>query len=82
MNPQIWQAVAAVAVVAVFAALMGGLYAVVTRPLMGRLDDICRRLDVIENRLQNIESMTKPTGCVYGEWVGISSGTSSLRGRI
>jgi len=31
-NPQVWQAVAAV--IAAFAALIGGLYAIVTRPLL------------------------------------------------
>ena len=52
-NPQIWQAVAAV--IAAYAALLGGLYAVVTRPIEGRLHDLSQRLDTIEQRLQKIE---------------------------
>lgn len=54
-NPQMWQAVAAV--IGAYAALLAGMYAVVTRPLVARMDDINRRLDAIERRLENIESL-------------------------
>ena len=34
-NPKLWQAIAAV--IAAYAALLGGLYAIITRPLMARM---------------------------------------------
>lgn len=63
-NPQIWQAIAAI--IAAFAALIGGLYAVVTRPLLAQmgtmqisihaqLDDIKQRLARIETKLDSHE---------------------------
>ena len=54
LNPQTLQALAAV--VAAYAALLGGLYAVVTRPLQAQLSDIVRRLERIEAKLDNHES--------------------------
>lgn len=62
MNPQYWQAVAAV--IAAYAALLGGVYAVMTRPLIAhlssiqtsieaRLDEIMRRLERIEKKLDD-----------------------------
>lgn len=57
-NPQIWQAVAAV--VAAFAALLGGLYAIVTRPLENHLNgmqnSIQAQLSDITQRLARIEA--------------------------
>jgi F0F1-type ATP synthase membrane subunit b/b' len=61
-NPQFWQAIAAV--IAAYAALLGGLYAIVTRPMMARMDgmqdsmqaqiaDIIRRLERIETKLDD-----------------------------
>lgn len=52
---QIWQLI--IAGVGVFAALIGSLYAVVTRPLLRHLDAIEHRLDSIERRLENIETL-------------------------
>jgi hypothetical protein len=53
VNPQIIQALAAV--VAAYAALLGGLYAVVTRPIQAQLGDIIVRLTRIENLLTDHE---------------------------
>jgi hypothetical protein len=50
-NPQLWQAIAAV--IAAYAALLGGLYAVITRPLQSQLTDIIRRLERIETKLDD-----------------------------
>jgi hypothetical protein len=50
-NPQLWQAIAAVT--ASYAALLGGLYAVVTRPIQSQLNDIIRRLERIETKLDD-----------------------------
>ncbi|HEY6345634.1 MAG TPA: hypothetical protein VIY49_29395 [Bryobacteraceae bacterium] len=57
-NPQVWQAIAAV--IAAYAALLGGIYAVVTRPMMARMDamqaqiaDIIRPLERIETKLDD-----------------------------
>lgn len=53
MNAQFWQAVAAV--VAAYAALFGGIWAVITRPLESRLTDIIDRLRRIEEKLDKDE---------------------------
>ena len=53
MTPQIWQAIAAV--VGAYAALLGGLYAVVTRPIQAQLTDIVQRLGRIETKLDDHE---------------------------
>jgi len=64
-NPQMWQAVAAV--IAAFAALLGGLYAIVTRPLenhlngmqnsiQGQLHGLQSQLNDITQRLARIEA--------------------------
>jgi hypothetical protein len=55
VNPQPLQAVATL--VAAFAALFGGLYAIVTRPLLKQLESIDRRLERIEQRLDHIETI-------------------------
>jgi hypothetical protein len=64
-NPQLWQAIAAV--IAAYAALLGGLYAVVTRPIQSPLTDIIRRLERIETkqddhsqRITRLEERTPP----------------------
>lgn len=49
MNPQSWQAMAAM--IAALAALLGGLYAIVTRPIQTQLSDIIHRLGRIEDKL-------------------------------
>lgn len=41
------------ALIGAYAALMGGLYLVITRPIMARLDDIVRRLERIEAKLED-----------------------------
>lgn len=50
VNIPLLQAIAAV--MGAFAALLGGIYAVVTRPILGRLDDIVKRLERIEVELK------------------------------
>jgi hypothetical protein len=50
-NPQTWQAIAAI--VAAYAALFGGLYAIVTRPIQSQLTDIIQRLGRIETKLDD-----------------------------
>lgn len=50
-NLQLWQAIAAV--LGAYAALFGGIYAVVTRPLQSQLGDIIQRLARIENKLDD-----------------------------
>lgn len=50
-DPQVWQAIAAV--VAAYAALFGGIYAVVTKPLHTQLADIITRLGRIETKLDD-----------------------------
>jgi hypothetical protein len=64
-NPQVWQAIAAV--IAAYAALLGGLHAIVTRPLQSQLNDIIRRLERIEakpddhsQRITRLEERTSP----------------------
>jgi hypothetical protein len=64
-NPQVWQAIAAV--IAAYAALLGGLYAIVTRPLQSQLTDIIWRLERIEvkqddnsHRITRLEERTSP----------------------
>ena len=57
-NPQLWQAIAAV--IAAYAALLGGLYAVITRPLQSQLTDIIRRLERIETKLAHIGKPPTP----------------------
>jgi hypothetical protein len=47
------QAVAGV--IAAYAALFGGMYAVVTRPLLGRLTNIAGCLKLIEEKLDGLE---------------------------
>jgi hypothetical protein len=42
------------ALIGAYAALMGGLYLVVTRPIMSRLDDIFRRLDALEKEVHEM----------------------------
>ena len=51
-NPQIWQAIAAIIVA--YAALLGGLYAVVTRPLEGRLNGMQSQLSGFQSQLNDI----------------------------
>jgi hypothetical protein len=51
MNPQVWQAIAAI--IAAYAALFGGIYAVVTRPIQAQLTDILKRLGRIEEKLDD-----------------------------
>jgi len=57
-NPQIWQAIAAV--IAAYAALLGGLWAIVTRPLaaqmLGMQTSIQAQLTEIQARLLRIET--------------------------
>ena len=53
-NPQLWQAIAAV--IAAYAALLGGLYAIVTRPMMARMDAIQGQIAEIIRRLERIEA--------------------------
>ena len=43
---------AAAAIVAAYAALFGGLWAVVTRPIDNRLSDVIERLKRIEEKLE------------------------------
>lgn len=54
MNPQWVQAAAAI--IAAYAALMGGMYAVITRPIEGRFTLIEAVLKRIEERLTSIET--------------------------
>lgn len=52
MTPQFWQVVGAIAgLVAAYAALFGGIWAVVTRPIENRMKDVVERLARIENKL-------------------------------
>lgn len=51
MNPQWIQAGAGL--IAAYAALFAGIYAVVTRPIERRMDDIIARLTRIEDKLDN-----------------------------
>jgi fatty acid desaturase len=52
-GPQIWQIVATVAgLVAAYAALFAGIWAVVTHPLESHLKDILGRLGKIETKLE------------------------------
>lgn len=53
MNPQIVQSLAAL--FASMAAFLGGMYLVVTRPLVKRIDDLIPRLDRIEKKLDKVE---------------------------
>jgi hypothetical protein len=73
-NPQVWQAIAAV--IAAYAALLGGLYAIVTRPLQSQLNDIIRRLERIEakqddhsQRITRLEERTSP----LDDWPALST---------
>jgi hypothetical protein len=50
-NPQLWQAIAAVT--AALAALLGGLYAIVTSPIENHLRGIEARLTGMQNGLQS-----------------------------
>jgi len=50
-DPQVWQAIAAV--VAAYAGLFAGLYAVVTKPIQSQLADIVVRLGRIETKLDD-----------------------------
>ena len=50
-DPQVWQAIAAI--IAAYAALFGGIYAVVTRPLQTQLADIIARLGRMETKLDD-----------------------------
>ena len=50
-DPQVWQGIAAI--IAAYAALFGGIYAVVTRPLHIQLADIIARLGRIETKLDD-----------------------------
>lgn len=54
MTPQGWQSFAAV--VGAFAALLGGLYAVVTRPIQAQFVGIQTQLTDIIHRLERIEA--------------------------
>ena len=49
-NRRVWQAIAA------YPALLGGPYAVVTRPMMARMDAIQAQIADIIRRLERIES--------------------------
>ena len=57
-NPLIWQVGAAV--VAAYAALLGGLYAVVTRPLEAQISDILERPGRIESKLDDHSERITP----------------------
>jgi hypothetical protein len=50
-DPQFWQAIAAA--VAAYAALFGGIWAVVTKPIQSQLNDIIARLGRIETKLDD-----------------------------
>jgi predicted PurR-regulated permease PerM len=70
-NPQVWQAIAAV--IAAYAALLWGLYAIVIRPLQSQLNDIIRRLERIEakqddhwQRITRLEERTSPPASMTG----------------
>jgi len=51
-NPRTWQAIAGV--LAAYAATLAGLYAVVTRPLMGRFDGIQSQINGLQFQLNDI----------------------------
>jgi hypothetical protein len=54
MNPQILQTVGSLAgLFAAMGAFLGGMYLVVTRPLLKRMDDIVARLARIEDKLDD-----------------------------
>ena len=53
MTPQVVQSLAAL--FASMAAFLGGMYLVVTRPLIKRIDDLVPRLDRIEGKLDKVE---------------------------
>ena len=64
-DPQIWQAIAAV--IGAYAALFAGIYAVVTKPIVSRLESMDRRLERIETllaahdqRITRLEERTSP----------------------
>jgi hypothetical protein len=65
-NPQVWQAVAAV--IAAYAALLGGLYAIVTRPIQSQLTDIIRRLERIETKQDDHSQGCGGTDCGTRKW--------------
>lgn len=48
---QVWQALAGI--IAAYAALFGGIYAVVTKPIQAQLNDIAARLGRIETKLDD-----------------------------
>lgn len=54
MNPQYWQAAAAI--IAAYAALFGGIWAVVTRPIENRFTDVMDSLKRIEGKLDKHEA--------------------------
>lgn len=58
---------------AAYAAILGGLYAVITRPIQTQLSDIIQRLGRIETKLENhseritrLEERTPPPSIVRG----------------
>jgi len=57
MNPQTIQSLAAL--FASMAAFLGGMYLVVTRPLVGRMDDMKAGLNEINTKLTRIEDRLK-----------------------
>jgi hypothetical protein len=54
------QAIAAV--IAAYAALLGGLYAIVTRPLLLNMEGIGKRMDRMDGKLDRIEAELKAHG--------------------
>lgn len=52
-NLQFWQAAAGI--IAAYAALFAGIWAVITRPIENRLTDIIDRLKRVEGKLDSIE---------------------------
>jgi hypothetical protein len=57
MSPQFIQSAAAL--VAAYAALCGGIWAVVTRPLENRLGDVVDRLKRIEDKLDSYSELER-----------------------
>lgn len=54
VNPQWIEAAAGI--IAAYAALFAGIYAVVTRPIVRRMDGVIARLTRIENKLERLDS--------------------------
>ena len=60
MNAQSWQAIAGI--IAAYAALFGGIWAVVTRPIENRFTDVMVSLKRIEDKLNKIEEKLNSHG--------------------